>query len=156
MIVIAITVTIWDWLGCSLHHCFGLSSVHVRSLLPSHWTMACLCGYALTPPHGLWSVRDQILIPSHWGPTRLCRCTLTLPCWLMIHLWSCPCFHRIGAWPACVEANITVAWTNEPPSHRASSPSCCSMIYPWWSFSRCQVTKQFDSDTLLTPATSDK
>jgi hypothetical protein len=29
-------------------------------------------------------------------------CTLTPPHWLMIHPWSDPYFHRIGAWPACV------------------------------------------------------
>ena len=128
----------------------------IGSSLPTHWTMARLCGYALALPHGLWSICDQILILSHWGPTHLCRCTLTPPCWLMIHLWSGPCFRHIGAWPAWVEANITVASTNEPPGHRASSPSRCSTIRPWWSFSRCRVTKWFGGDTLLTPVASDE
>ena len=128
----------------------------IRCLLPSHWSTARLCGYALTPPHDLWSVRDQILIPSHWGPTRLCRCTLTPPCWLMIRPWLYPYFRHIGSRPTCVEANITVASTNKPPGHRASSPSRCSMIRPWWSFNRCRVTKWFGGDILLTPAASDE
>jgi hypothetical protein len=128
----------------------------IKSLFPSHWSITHLCRYALTPPHGIWYVRDQILIPSHWGLTRMYRCTLTPPCWLMIRPWSGPCFRRIGAWPACVEANITVTSKNEPPGHRASSRSRYSTICLWWSFSQCPVTKWFGGDTLLTPATSDE
>jgi hypothetical protein len=49
-------------------------------------------------------------------------------------------FHRIGVWPTCAEANITVASAYEPFDHRAWSPSRCNMIRLWWSCSRCRVT----------------
>jgi hypothetical protein len=46
-------------------------------------------------------------------------------------------FRCIGSRPACVGANITVASAYEPSGHKAWSPSRCSTICLWWSFSRC-------------------
>ena len=117
------------------------------------------------------------LLSSHWSTTRLWVYTNTAalannpPVW---RLSSPSCGHinrlcsghqhrRLVLWPDClrysfavaltiettIEVNITVASAYEPSVQMSWSPSPCTTIRLWWSFSRCRVTKGFGGDTLL-------
>ena len=152
MIVIAITVVIWDRLWCILHRHIGLSSIHDKVLTsvalehdPSMlvYTNTAMFAYDLS--------MTRSLFPSLWSTTRLCGCTLTPLCWLMIHPWLGHCFCHVVPWPTCVEDIITAALMYYLSVWIALPPLPCSMIWPWWGCTRCRFTNQDDGDDFMIP-----
>jgi hypothetical protein len=154
VIVVAITVTITDWLGSTQHHRIGLSSVHdkvLTSVALEHDSPVLVCtNTAVWPMIRLWLDPYSIALrpdPPVWVYTNTAVLTYNLSVIrsLFPSNWNTTCLY---------EANITVASAYGPPSHRAWSPSRCITIHLWWSFSRCRVTKRFGGDMILIPAAS--